>query len=196
MLEVFHFITPLQFESFQSQKALTQVLNTLDTKYSYHILPLITLATTDAAYHQNIDSETHILSQIDYALSLDFVAILSQGRYLARKFLQAMQEQVLVRQNTYSDLMVEQVLNDLGADLSMFAEERQNNEISKLLIKNQQFANYYNISKNPSAIIFDSNNDENGIIIENFVTTNLDDLFNQYLSTQQTTLPSHLILHR
>lgn len=196
MLEVFHFITPLQFESFQAQKALTQVLKSLNSKSSYHILPLINLATMDETYRQSIETNTHNLSQVNYAISLDYVAVLSQGRNLARKFLYAIQEQILVRQNVYSDTMVTQILTDIGVDMLLFTEERFAADPAILLTKNQQFANQYNISKNPTAIIFDSNNDESGLIIENFSTTNLDDVLNQYLKKQQTSLPSYLILHR
>lgn len=196
MLEVFHFITPLQFESFQAQKALTQVLKSLNTKYSYHVLPLISLATMDEAYRQGIETNTHISFQVDYAISLDYVAMLSQGRNLARKFLYALQEQLLVRQNTYSDLIIKQVITDIGGDLELFVEERNSKQTTAALIKNQQFANEYQIVKNPAALIFDSNNPDHGIILENFVTTELETILNQYLNNQRTLIEPYMVLHR
>lgn len=150
----------------------------------------------DETYRQGIESNTHTPSQVDYAISLDYVAVLSQGRSLARKFLYAMQDQILVRQNAYSRTMVTKILTDIGADMPLFAEERLIANPAMLLTKNQQFANQYKITKNPTAIIFDSNNNESGLIIENFSTTNLDEVLNQYLNKQHTSLPPYLVLHR
>lgn len=185
MIEVFHFITPLQFESFQSQQAMIQVLNTLDIKVSYHLIPLISLATIKASQCTGVDDKNQALNQLDYLVSLDFEAMASQGQRIARAFLKALQIQLLVNKQTYSEKLVFDIIESLGADLAMFKEDRNSGIANNALVNNQQHANEFNISKNPTALIFDNGTTDYGLMIENFKTTNLELIINQYLQKQQ-----------
>lgn len=182
MLEVFHFITPLQFESFQSQQAMMQVLDTLDTKVSYNLIPLLNLTTLDNNYEANEISTTDTFNQLNYFVSLDFEAIAFQGKRIARKFLKKLQTQILLNNQPYSEKLVIDVISQIGADLLTFQEDRNSGMAQKALVKNQRQANEFNVKQNPTVLLFDNGTNDYGLLIENYSTDNLEFIINQYMN--------------
>lgn len=179
MLEVFHFITPLQFESFQSQQAMMQVLETIDTKVSYNLIPLLNLSTLDVNYQTN--NTTNNFNQLGYLVSLDFEALAFQGKRIAREFLKKLQIQILINNQSYSEKLVLDIITEIGGDLSMFKEDRNSGMAQAALVKNQRHANEFNLKQNPTVLVFDNGTNDYGLLIENYSTNNLESVIKQYM---------------
>lgn len=193
LLEVFHFITPLQFESFQSQSAIMQVLTAIDKPFKYRLIPLLNLTTLEASsvVHPN---QLNSPSQLDYLVSLDFESMTSQGQKVARTFLKTLQVQLLIKQQPYTEALVADVIREIGGDLEMFYEDRHTQTPSKILVKNQQFANQFNITRNPTALVFNHDIDDYGLAIEDFTTENLEFMIQQYLEEVDHLVPPLQVL--
>lgn len=178
MFEVFHFITPLEFESFQSHNAISKILNTLDTRISYTMIPLLNINTLD----KSTSNESNNLAQLNYIVSLDFEAMAGQGKKIARLFLNILQTELLINNQTYSKELINKIINQIGADIEMFYEDRNSLSIKQYLTKNQQLANKFCIKNNPSVVIFDNGLNDYGLLIENFSENNLNFIINEYLT--------------
>lgn len=181
MLDIFQFINPLQMQSLQAEKSLLAKTAALDTKVNYKFVPLSNLQIINEYFAMNHQkptlAERNQLSQVLYQVSSDYEAMAFQGQAKARKFLLALQAALLVENQVYSTALTTTVAKSLDVDLAMFLEDRLAPATAHLVRANQQLAVEMEVTVTPSAMLFDYDRFDYGLLVEDFTPARLDEFF-------------------
>lgn len=160
ILEIYLFVDPFDNDSFKAEKIVTQVSKNLNTKFSIHFVPMLTLKTIN-------NNSSQQLANAAYNLILDFKAASFQGKRCGRQFLMASQTALIEKQLPYSDQLIKQIAEQIGLDLEMFVEDRRSDLAHKCFKNDQHIVNEMQVNQPASAVIFNSTVDNNGILINN-----------------------------
>ncbi|QBO35306.1 hypothetical protein EQG49_01920 [Periweissella cryptocerci] len=184
MLEIFHFINPLQMESMTAEKHLLTKTAALKTKTNYKFIPMNNLQVVNS-YFATSDQEASLanrnkIAQLLYQISTDYEAMAFQGQRKARQFLLALQTALLVNQQPYSSALVIGIADDLNTDVAMFQEDRSAPATAQIVRANQQLATEMGVASTPSAILFDYDRFDYGLIIDDFDEVRLAEFFNEH----------------
>ena len=177
MLEVYHFVNPLSGESLETEKKLEAFITQSNRKLSVQILPVVTMKTIRHTAHQlGLDSNYHQLSEILYQLALDTKAVQFQGQKKSRHFLMMIQQALLAGQS-YSDALIFNTLQLIGADKDVFIEDRKNDITLKALRSDQSLAAELGIKQLPTLIVYDTERHDYAIRLNKITDAQLAHIF-------------------
>ena len=200
MLELHLFVNPLGMRCLRCEKDVLKIDHDLNTKISYQFIPLFNMKTIDNTlkyYHLN-PHDLAIRQQVSKTLNqviLDYKAALFQGRKRGRHYLLQLQSALINQGLDYNDELINKIAHDSHLDLEMFFEDRQSQLAKQAFRQDQKIASDLGISETATAVDFNTEDSDYGLMIPNFDyntlinafksgklarPTSLDEFVNQY----------------
>ena len=200
MLELHLFVNPLGMRCLRCEKDVLKIDRDLNTKISYQFVPLFNMKTIDNTlkyYHLN-PHDLAIRQQVSKTLNqviLDYKAALFQGRKRGRHYLLQLQSALINQRLDYNDELINKIAHDSHLDLEMFFEDRQSQLAKQAFHQDQKIASDLGVSETATAVVFNTEDSDYGLMIPNFDyntlinafksgklarPTSLDEFVNQY----------------
>ena len=200
MLELHLFVNPLGMRCLRCEKDVLKIDRDLNTKISYQFVPLFNMKTIDNTlkyYHLN-PHDLAIRQQVSKTLNqviLDYKAALFQGRKRGRHYLLQLQSARINQGLDYNDELINKIAHDSHLDLEMFFEDRQSQLAKQAFHQDQKIASDLGVSETATAVVFNTEDSDYGLMIPNFDyntlinafksgklarPTSLDEFVNQY----------------
>ena len=200
MLELHLFVNPLGMRCLRCEKDVLKIDRDLNTKISYQFVPLFNMKTIDNTlkyYHLN-PHDLAIRQQVSKTLNqviLDYKAALFQGRKRGRHYLLQLQSALINQGLDYNDELINKIAHDSHLDLEMFFEDRQSQLAKQDFHQDQKIARDLGVSETATAVVFNTEDSDYGLMIPNFDyntlinafksgklarPTSLDEFVNQY----------------
>ncbi|OTA83981.1 DsbA family protein [Limosilactobacillus reuteri] len=200
MLELHLFVNPLGMRCLRCEKDVLKIDRDLNTKISYQFVPLFNMKTIDNTlkyYHLN-PHDLAIRQQVSKNLNqviLDYKAALFQGRKRGRHYLLQLQSALINQGLDYNDELINKIAHDSHLDLEMFFEDRQSQLAKQAFHQDQKIASDLGVSETATAVVFNTEDSDYGLMIPNFDyntlinafksgklarPTSLDEFVNQY----------------
>ena len=200
MLELHLFVNPLGMRCLRCEKDVLKIDRDLNTKISYQFVPLFNMKTIDNTlkyYHLN-PHDLAIRQQVSKTLNqviLDYKAALFQGRKRGRHYLLQLQSALINQGLDYNDELINKIEHDSHLDLEMFFEDRQSQLAKQAFHQDQKIASDLGVSETATAVVFNTEDSDYGLMIPNFDyntlinafksgklarPTSLDEFVNQY----------------
>lgn len=179
MIEIYLFIHPLCSDSLASEKRILQMIQTEHKKVQFKFLPLLNLQSFQQYLHahhlETIDiHERNRLFEDSYSAALDYKAMQLQGKKKGRAFLLALQESICIQQVGYTNLLVDDIVTNIGGDLAMFRADRSSTIVRDSFMSDQETAKEMKVCKNTSAVVFNYACDRDfGVLIEEEPTSEI-----------------------
>ncbi|BDZ31186.1 DsbA family protein [Lactiplantibacillus sp. WILCCON 0030] len=195
MLEVYLFVNPLATQCVRDEQNVLRLANDSDKQIQFQFVPLLNINVVQKALkNQGFKSSDwqaqNQQSQTLYRVILDYKAALFQGKKRGRNFLIAMQAAMLKAGQHYSEDLVKTVAAESHIDLDMFMEDRNSKLAKQAFHADQRLASEMNITEASSAVVFDCDQYDYGVLLEHFNYATLFDLVNGHLD------PFHELTHR
>ncbi|MEO1773113.1 DsbA family protein [Candidatus Enterococcus ferrettii] len=174
MIEIYLFINPIGDRCLNIEKQITELMKKNDLKIQLRLIPLMNLHTvSDLLIREGLSKKDirkrNKLSDNIYSAALDVKAAQLQGKKRGRIFLMKLQEELTKKKTTYSEELVYRLFSEVGGDMETFIEDRASDLVKELFIADQQIARDMNITKHPSAVIYNCANDAGtGVRVEGF----------------------------
>ncbi len=155
MLELHLFVNPLGMRCLRCEKDVLKIDRDLNTKISYQFVPLFNMKTIDSTlkyYHLN-PHDLAARQQVSKTLNqiiLDYKAALFQGRKRGRHYLLQLQSALI------------------NLDLEMFFEDRQSQLAKQAFRQDQKIASDLGVSETATAVVFNTEDSDYGLMIPNF----------------------------
>ena len=200
MLELHLFVNPLGMRWLRCEKDVLKIDRYLNTKISYQFVLLFNMKTIDNTlkyYHLN-PHDLAIRQQVSKTLNqviLDYKAALFQGRKRGRHYLLQLQSALINQGLDYNDELINKIAHDSHLDLEMFFEDRQSQLAKQAFHQDQKIASDLGVSETATAVVFNTEDSDYGLMIPNFDyntlinafksgklarPTSLDEFVNQY----------------
>ncbi|RMX27139.1 DsbA family protein [Limosilactobacillus reuteri] len=200
MLELHLFVNPLGMRCLRCEKDVLKIDRDLNTKISYQFVPLFNMKTIDNTlkyYHLN-PHDLAIRQQVSKTLNqviLDYKAALFQGRKRGRHYLLQLQSALINQGLDYNDELINKIAHDSHLDLEMFFEDQQSQLAKQAFRQDQKIASDLGVSETATAVVFNTEDSDYGLMILNFDyntlinafksgklarPTSLDEFVNQY----------------
>ena len=194
------FCNPLGMRCLRCEKDVLKIDRDLNTKISYQFVPLFNMKTIDNTlkyYHLN-PHDLAIRQQVSKTLNqviLDYKAALFQGRKRGRHYLLQLQSALINQGVDYNDELINKIAHDSHLDLEMFFEDRQSQLAKQAFHQDQKIASDLGVSETATAVVFNTEDSDYGLMIPNFDyntlihafksgklarPTSLDEFVNQY----------------
>lgn len=173
MLELHLFVNPLGTRCLQCEEDVLKADRQLSIKLNYQFIPLFnmkTISNTINLYHLN-PHDLAIRQQVTQTLNqviLDYKAALFQGRKRGRQYLVLLQTALIKQGFHYNEQLIEKLAHDARLDLEMFFEDRQGQLAKQAFRQDQKLASDLGISEAATAVIFNTDDSEYGLMIPNF----------------------------
>ncbi|WP_122645615.1 DsbA family protein [Enterococcus mediterraneensis] len=172
MIEIYLFVNPLGPICLETEMELLKYIEKSSVKIQLRVLPLVNMTTigdimkrrkiakNDVAARNKLFSDT-------YSAALDCKTIQLQGRRRARDFLMKLQQAVGCLKKNYSRKLVEEIVDEIGGDLTMFREDRPSQLVKDLFKADQTIAHEMGIVKHPSGVVYNYACDRDyGVLLE------------------------------
>ncbi|EOH87879.1 DsbA family protein [Enterococcus pallens] len=159
MIEIYLFINPIGGRCLSIEKQITELMKKNDLKIQLRLIPLMNLHTiSDLLTIEGISKrdihKRNKLSDVIYSASLDVKAAQLQGKKRGRIFLMKLQEELAKKRTPYSKELVHRLFSETGGDMETFVEDRSSDLVKELFIADQQIAKDMDITKHPTAVIY------------------------------------------
>lgn len=172
MIEIYLFVNPLDESSLQTEKKFLRIIKQEEEKIHFKVIPLLNprvlqnyLLTKKIPVH-DLEFRNKLFNAI-YSACLDYKAVQLQGKRLSREFLIELQSRVGKGKQPYSKALVRLILEELGADMALFVNDRSSNLVSEFFKLDQQVANEMGIEDFSDAVIFNYNCERDfGVLID------------------------------
>lgn len=192
VLELYLFVNPLGTRCMRCENDVLKLENEIDDHIAYQFVPLLNMQTIDNTLESHRlnahDLQTrNNVSDTIFQIIMDYKAALFQGRKRGRSFLLSLQQQLVNQNSNYTQNLGAQVAEKVHLDLEMFNEDRRSSLALKSFHDDQKMANEMGIEAPSSAVVFDTRNDDDGILINDFDYYTLLDLYREHgLDTKQS----------
>ncbi|WP_283578280.1 DsbA family protein [Limosilactobacillus reuteri] len=173
MLELHLFVNPLGMRCLRCEKDMLKIDRDLNTKINYQFVPLFNMKTIDNTikyYHLN-PHDLAIRQQVSKTLNqviLDYKAALFQGRKRGRHYLLQLQSALINQGLDYNDELINKIAHDSHLDLEMFFEDRQSQLAKQAFLQDQKIASDLGVSEAATAVVFNTEDSDYGLMIPNF----------------------------
>ncbi|MGY3778914.1 DsbA family protein [Isobaculum melis] len=175
IIELYMFVNPLGTRCLKAEEHALKLIESHKGKFHFRVIAFHNLQTV-ANYMKalNIDaSKQPEISQNLYQACLAFKAAELQGKKNGRNFLITLQRDVVLNKKTFCyDLLVE-VAKQTGIDVEMFLTDLHSDLVQKAFESDQKIAREMCVEKNPSAVFFDTDDTNYGILIDDCLTPDI-----------------------
>lgn len=181
MLEVYLFINPLGTQCVRCEHDVLKLDSTLDGNVQYQFIPLLNMQTiTNTLEAYGLNSRDLQLrnnaSDTLFQIIMDYKAALFQGRKRGRAFLLQMQQRLMHEQHEYSAELAQEIAQTAKLDLDMFVDDRSSKLARQAFTADQKMANEMGVTRPSSAVVFDADRSDYGILIDDFDYQTLADI--------------------
>lgn len=188
MIEIYLFISPLGRQCLKTEKMMLDLISNENKKFQFRIIPLLNLHTVQrylikqSLPTNDIKLRNKIFREF-YSASLDYKALLLQGKRKGQSFLFKLQEKVGVQKIPYSAELVKEIIQEVGADQEMFQVDRKSSAVKRYFENDQKTAHEMGITEHPSVVVFNYACDRDyGILIEDCGKT---EIFHELFKTDE-----------
>lgn len=196
MWEVFLYINPLCSYCLNVEQSIIDFTRKHDIDTQYHFVPNYNMATINDYMNlkgfkiSDIEERNNASQEVIEAAKL-YKAASCQGNKKARNFLMNLQEQVNVLNNPFDDTTIKRAINNSGLDYKAILADKDSQCVVQGLKRDQQLSMEMNITKAPTAVVFDCDNEEKpGVMINDFGSSNnLEDINNNISALLERELP-------
>jgi hypothetical protein len=188
MLEVYHFVNPLSTECLRTEELIQQKADEANRQVMLRIIPVMTLQAVSAVFAESGRravplADRNIATSWMYELARDFKAAQFQGNRVARRYLIAIQTEILVHHQSYSSRLALRFAEKLGLDVSEFIADRRSEAVKKALQADQTISQELHIANQPTLVVYDNLQSDDAIKTTDFSTDTLDAIFERQEST-------------
>lgn len=176
MYEVFFFVNPIGINCYESEQEIIAAIDESKKKVVYHFIPMANLHTirNDIRARKlktcNLDLFNEV-SKHTFSAIKDYHALkLVKGNKLARQFLLRLQHAINDDNQKYSFELVSDILNDLGISVKKFTQTRESAYTQLSIDKDLKLAKDLRVETTPTALVFNYDYDDCGLMIEGTVT--------------------------
>ncbi|MCC5895134.1 MAG: DsbA family protein [Alkalibacterium sp.] len=198
IIEVFLFVNPLGTTCFESEQLIESFSTERDEKVKVRFIPLLNMRSIGHMIKGETDGSLDNRNQLytdSYRASLAFQAASMQGKKKGRKFLMALQEQVINERRQVTNELLLAVANMIKLDIEMFEEDLNSDFTKHAFNKDQKLALDMNITESPSCVVYSNKDAKYGYRIDTSITKQLlHGLCNNQSSTFSETAQKHLSL--
>ena len=196
MFEIFLFINPIGIYCYDTERQICKAVNALGTDACYHYIPMVNVCSVkDDVIRRRKDAqklpEISLFSKATYDALADYHAIkLTYGNKKARKYLYELQKKLSQDAAVYTPELRQRILNRLQIKNDEIQSIKNSDYLKSSIEEDQKLANQWNVRSTPTVIIFNENDDQNGILLEGPITEN--DLLNLLLPERSNCISQYL----
>lgn len=179
MFEVFFFVNPLGTLCYHNEQTVISALHEQRLSASYHLVPVVSLDNIQTDLRRRgCSSCLQQFNQTAEAMKkaqTDFYALkMLVGNKKARRFIFDLQAK-LSEQDNFSQLLADQLLQQLGINPALLASQFCNQIVKKAIQHDQQLTEQFGIQTTPTTIIYNYAKNQTGYIFEGAISrTDLD----------------------
>lgn len=171
MLDVYLFVTPWGEQCMQSEKVMMDFVHNVDQKVSFQIIPMLNMQIVQNYLHSEANTSYQSYNELSedmYHVILDYKAALFQCKRHGRNFLKLIQKEITTKNIRYSKNLGTKIGQIANLDMEMFEADRRSQLAQDSFKADQQTASEMNVLVSPSAVIFNDDGDDCGILVEDF----------------------------
>jgi hypothetical protein len=174
MFEVFFFVNPLGTLCYHNEQTVISVLNEQQLSASYHLVPVVSMANIQTDLRRRgCSSCLQQFNQTAAAMKqaqTDFYALkMLVGNKKARRFIFNLQAK-LSQQATFSQMLVDQLLHQLGINPALLANQFCQQTVEKAIQHDQQLTEQFGIQTTPTTVIYNYEKNQTGHIFEGAIS--------------------------
>lgn len=185
MFEIFLFINPIGIYCFDTERQIRKITDELGIDVCCHYIPIANVSLVkDDIIRRRKDAQKlpdiSSFSAATYDALKDYHAIkLAYGNKKAREYLYKLQKSLSHDASAYKPELRKQITQDLKIKISAIDSLKQSDYLRISIEEDQKLANQWNIKATPTIVLFNENNERNGVLRDGPVSQN--DLFNLFL---------------
>ncbi|RGW14457.1 DsbA family protein [Enterococcus asini] len=172
MIEIYLFVNPIGSICLETETKLLDFIGNSDKKIQFRVIPLVNMQTIHQVMKRrgidakDIDARNKLFTDT-YSAALDCKAVQLQGKKTGRKFMMRLQQAVACEQIPYSQELVCAIIDEVGADLEMFLEDRPSAFVKEMFQNDQDTARDMGITQHPSEVVYNfSSHRDYGVLLE------------------------------
>lgn len=172
MFEIFLFINPIGIYCYDTEKQIRNTVDELGIDVSYHYIPITNVClVNDDIIRRRKDAQVvpdiSSFSQATYEALENYHAIkLKYGNKKARDYLFELQKNLSHDASAYSPELLEKIATKLNIKTDIINEIKKSDYIRSSINEDQKLANQWHIKATPTIVLFNEDNDQNGILLE------------------------------
>ena len=175
IFDLYLFVNPISENCYRCEKEVLRFIDQIPNKVHFHFVTFHNFKTVThfmKKYHfdyTDCDLRNEIYRSI-YDASLSYKAACLQGKRLGKEFLITLQRYLHVDHVPYSQDLIDLLIEEIGLDREMFLEDKESDLVRLDYEKDQKIALEMNIQHNPSLVVFDTANQNFGMLIDNCIS--------------------------
>lgn len=172
MFEIFLFINPIGIYCYDTEKLIRNTVDELGIDVCYHYIPIANVCLVkDDIIRRRKDGQKlpdiSSISTVTYEALRNYHAIkLSYGNKKARRYLYELQKYLSKDASVYSPELFQKIIDKLNIKASTINTIKQGDYLKASIEDDQKLANQWNIKSTPTIVLFDENDDQNGVLLD------------------------------
>ena len=172
MFEIFLFINPIGIYCYDTEKLIRNTVDELGIDVCYHYIPIANVCLVkDDIIRRRKDGQKlpdiSSISTVTYEALRNYHAIkLSYGNKKARSYLYELQKYLSKDASVYSPELFQKIIDKLNIKASTINTIKQGDYLRASIEDDQKLANQWNIKSTPTIVLFDENDDQNGVLLD------------------------------
>lgn len=172
MFEIFLFINPIGIYCYDTEKLIRNTVDELGIDVCYHYIPIANVCLVkDDIIRRRKDGQKlpdiSSISTVTYEALRNYHAIkLSYGNKKARRYLYELQKYLSKDVSVYSPELFQKIIDKLNIKASTINTIKQGDYLRASIEDDQKLANQWNIKSTPTIVLFDENDDQNGVLLD------------------------------
>ena len=172
MFEIFLFINPIGIYCYDTEKLIRNTVDELGIDVCYHYIPIANVCLVkDDIIRRRKDGQKlpdiSSISTVTYEALRNYHAIkLSYGNKKARRYLYELQKYLSKDASVYSPELFQKIIDKLNIKASTINTIKQGDYLKASIEDDQKLANQWNIKSTPTIVLFDENDDQNGVLVD------------------------------
>ncbi|WP_407460857.1 DsbA family protein [Lactobacillus gallinarum] len=189
MFEIFLFINPIGIYCYDTEKQIRNTVDELGIDVCYHYIPIANVClVNDDAIRRRKDAQKlpdiSTFSKATYDALENYHAIkLKYGNKKAREFLYELQKNLSHDASAYNPKLLEKIATKLNIKANTINAIEKSSYVRSSIEEDQKLANQWNIKATPTIVLFNEDNEQNGVLLEGPVAH--EDLVNLLLPDYQ-----------
>ena len=185
MFEIFLFINPIGIYCYDTERQIRKTVDELGIDVCCHYIPIANVSLVqDDIIRRRKDAQKlpdiSSFSTATYDALKDYHAIkLTYGNKKARKYLYELQKSLSHDASAYKPELRKQITQNLNIKISTIDAIKQSDYLKISIEEDQKLANQWHIKATPTIVLFNENNERNGVLLDDPVSQN--DLLNLLL---------------
>lgn len=172
MFEIFLFINPIGIYCYDTERQIRETVDKLGIDVCCHYIPIANVClVNDDIIRRRKDAQKlpdiKSISTATYEALQNYHAIkISYGNKKARRYLYELQKHLSKDASAYTPMLLQEIADSLNIKTSTINAIKQGDYLKASIEEDQKLANQWNIKATPTIVLFNENDDQNGILLE------------------------------